>query len=224
MDSLRPALKNLLLFVVAFAVVLFVSAGTLRFVEGWIYLALLGGLSAAITVYLAVYDQALLRRRLKAGPVAEQEISQKIIQVSTSALLFAALIVAGLDYRFGWSDVPAAVVAVADTVFLLSFALIFVVFRENTFSSGVIEIAEGQRVISSGPYAVVRHPMYTGGMLFLLATPPALGSWWALIPMLLVCVAIVVRLLDEERFLAKNLAGYTDYCQRVRWRLVPGMW
>ena len=224
METLRPALKNLLLFVIAFAAVLFAAAGTIRFVEGWTYLVLLGGLSVAITIYLAVYDQALLQRRLKAGPGAEQEASQKVIQISASVLLFATLIVAGLDHRFHWSDVPSLAVVAADVAFLLSFALIFIVFRANTFSSGVIEIAEGQRVVSTGPYAIVRHPMYIGGILFLLATPPALGSWWALIPTLLMCVMIVVRLLDEERFLAKNLPGYTDYCQRVRWRLLPGVW
>jgi len=224
MNTLRPALKNLLLFVIAFAAVLFVAAGTVRFVEGWIYLMLLGSLSAAITIYLAVYDQALLQRRLKAGPGAEQETSQKIIQISASVLLFATLVVAGLDHRFHWSDVPSIAVVIADVVFLLSFGLIFIVFRTNTFSSGVIEIAEGQHVVSTGPYAIVRHPMYTGGILFLLATPPALGSWWALIPTVLMCIAIIVRLLDEERFLAKNLSGYADYCQGLRWRLVPGVW
>jgi protein-S-isoprenylcysteine O-methyltransferase Ste14 len=108
--------------------------------------------------------------------------------------------------------------------FILAFILIFIVFRENTYTSGVIEIAEGQRVISTGPYAVVRHPMYTGGIVFMLAAPLMLGSWWAVIPAVVVCGGIVVRLLDEERFLAKNLSGYADYCQRVRWRLVPGVW
>ncbi len=224
MKSLQTALKNLLLFLIALAVVLFASAGTLRFIAGWVYLALLGVLSLAVTLYLAVYDEALLRRRLKAGPAAEQQRSQKLIQTAASVLLFAVLVIAGLDHRFHWSAVPRPVIVAAGVVFALSFLLILVVFRANTFTSGVIEIAEDQRVISTGPYAIVRHPMYTGGMLFLLATPVALASWWGLIPAALLCVVVVVRLLDEERFLAKNLTGYAEYRQRVRWRLVPGVW
>jgi protein-S-isoprenylcysteine O-methyltransferase Ste14 len=133
-------------------------------------------------------------------------------------------VMAGFDHRWHWSDVPLTVVIIADVAFVLAFALIFVVFRENTYTSGVIEIAEGQQVISSGPYAIVRHPMYTGGIVFMLAAPLMLGSWWALIPAVVVCAGIVVRLLDEERFLATNLPGYADYRQRVHWRLVPGIW
>jgi len=133
-------------------------------------------------------------------------------------------VVAGFDYRWHWSNMPLTVAIVGVIAFILAFALIFIVFRENTYTSGVIEIAEGQHVISSGPYAIVRHPMYTGGIIFLLAAPLILGSWWALIPAFIVCGGVVVRLLDEERFLAKNLPGYAEYRQRVRWRLVPGVW
>jgi len=224
MKSLRPALKNLLLFLIALGIVLFASAGTLRFIAGWVYLALLGVLSLAVTLYLAIYDEALLQRRLKAGPAAEQQTSQKLIQIAASLLLFAVLVIAGLDHRFHWSAMSRSAIVTADIVFALSFLLILVVFRANTFTSGVIEVAEDQRVISTGPYAIVRHPMYTGGMLFLLATPVALASWWGLIPAALLCVVVVVRLLDEERFLIKNLPGYAEYRHRVRWRLVPGVW
>ena len=221
---LRQAFKNLLLFLIAFSVLLFLPAWSLAYVQGWIFIGLLGALSAAITLYLAVYDPALLERRLKAGPGAEQERSQKIIQVMTSAMLGTMMVVSGLDHHWHWSDVPDGLVIAADVAFVLAFAIIFIVFRANTFTSGVIEIAEGQQVISTGPYALVRHPMYTAGIIFILATPLMLGSWWALIPAAVVCGGIVVRLLDEERFLVKNLSGYAEYCQRVRWRLVPGLW
>jgi protein-S-isoprenylcysteine O-methyltransferase Ste14 len=224
MTVLGKAFRNLLLFLFAFGLLLFLPAWTLRFVHGWVFLGLLGGLSTAITLYLAVYDPALLERRLKAGPGAEQEASQKIIQLMSSIMLAATVIVAGFDYRLHWSNVPEGLAIAADVAFVLAFVLIFFVFRENTFTSGVIEIAEGQRVISSGPYAVVRHPMYIGAILFLLATPLMLGSWWALIPAVALCGAIVMRLLDEEKFLAKNLPGYIAYRERVRWRLVPGVW
>jgi protein-S-isoprenylcysteine O-methyltransferase Ste14 len=224
MGMLGRAFANLLLFLIALALLLFLPAWSLTYVEGWVFIGLLGALSGAITLYLAVYDPQLLERRLKAGPGAEQERSQKIIQIITSAMLCAMAVVAGFDHRWRWSEIPLIVVIIADIAFVLAFALIFVVFRENTYTSGVIEIAEGQRVISSGPYAIVRHPMYTGGIIFMLAAPLMLGSWWALIPAVVVCGGIVVRLLDEERFLARNLPGYADYRQRVRWRLLPGVW
>jgi protein-S-isoprenylcysteine O-methyltransferase Ste14 len=224
MSVLRRALINLLLFLIGLGALLFLPAWSLRYGQGWIFLGLLGVLSAAITLYLAVYDPALLGRRLKAGPGAEQERSQKIIQLMTSVMFAAIMIVSGFDYRWHWSDVPVGLEIAAEIAFVLALVLIFIVFRENTFSSGVIEVAKDQRVISTGPYAIVRHPMYTGGIIFLLATPLILGSWCALIPAVIVCAGIVVRLLDEERFLAKNLDGYRDYCRRVRWRLVPGGW
>lgn len=221
---LRQAFKNLFLFLVAIGVLLFLPAWSLSYLQGWIFISLLGALSAAITLYLAACDPQLLERRLRAGPGAEQQRSQKIVQLMTSAMLCAMMLVAGFDYRGHWSDVPQALIITADIAFVLAFAVIFVVFRANTYTSGVIEIAEGQQVISTGPYALVRHPMYTGGIVFILATPLMLGSWWALIPAVVVCGGIVVRLLDEERFLVKNLSGYADYCVRVRWRLVPGLW
>ena len=224
MGMLGRAFANLLLFLLALALLLFLPAWSLSYVQGWVFIGLLGSLSAAITLYLAVFDPELLERRLKAGPGDEQERSQKIIQLITSVMLCVMAVVAGFDHRWHWSNVPTTVVIIGDVAFVLAFALIFVVFRENTYTSGVIEIAEGQEVISSGPYAIVRHPMYTGGIIFLLAAPLMLGSWWALIPALVVCSGIVVRLLDEERFLAKNLPGYVDYRQRVHWRLLPGVW
>ncbi len=221
---LGRAFANLLLFLIALGLLLFLPAWSLAYVQGWVFIDLLGTLSAAVTLYLAVYDPQLLERRLKAGPGAEQERSQKIIQLMTSAMLCAMTVVAGFDHRWRWSGVPQALVIAADVAFVLAFVLIFIVFRANTYTSGVIEIAEGQHVISTGPYAIVRHPMYTGGMIFMLAAPLMLGSWWALIPAIVVCAGIVVRLLDEERFLAKNLSGYADYCRRVGWRLLPGVW
>jgi protein-S-isoprenylcysteine O-methyltransferase Ste14 len=221
---LQQAFKNLLLFLIAFGVLLFLPAWSLAYVQGWIFIGLLGVLSAAITLNLAVYDPALLERRLKAGPGAEHQRSQKIIQLLTSVMLCMMMVASGFDHHWHWSDVPQALVIAADIAFVLAFAVIFVVFRANTYSSGVIEVADGQQVISTGPYALVRHPMYTGGIVFILAAPLMLGSWWALIPAAVVCGGIIVRLLDEERFLARNLPGYADYCQRVRWRLLPGLW
>jgi len=224
MSALRRALNNLALFLAGMALVLFLSAWSLSYVEAWIYLVLFADLATAITVYLAVRDPALLERRLKAGPAAEPERLQKVIQVATSVLMFAMLVVAGLDHRFGWSTMRTSLAITGDIVFALSFVAVFFVFRENTFTSGVIEVESGQRVISTGPYSIVRHPMYTAGIVLLLASALALRSWWSLIPAGLIGVAIVIRLLDEEHFLGANLDGYRAYCERVRWRLVPGIW
>jgi protein-S-isoprenylcysteine O-methyltransferase Ste14 len=134
------------------------------------------------------------------------------------------MVVASLDHRGHWSAVPRLAVVGGNLGFVASYIIVFLVFRTNSFTSGVVEVTSGQRVVSSGPYAVVRHPMYSGALLFLLATPLALASWWALIPAVAACAAIVVRLLDEETFLAQHLDGYQAYRDRVRWRLVPGVW
>src|SRR3984885_15148370 len=144
---------------------LFVSAGTLRFVEAWVFLALFLAASLAITVYLAKSDPALLERRTQAGPVAEKELSQKIIQGVASLAFVATIVVPALDHRFGWSRVPLPVVIMGDLLVALGFLIVFLVFRQNTFTSSIIEVTAEQRVIDSGPYAIVRHPMYVGGLV-----------------------------------------------------------
>jgi protein-S-isoprenylcysteine O-methyltransferase Ste14 len=224
MNPLHRALRNLVLFMIVLAALLFGPAWSLGFGEAWLYLALLGVLSVAITLYLAAYDPALLQRRLRAGPGAERETLQKVVVAIASMMVGALMVVASLDHRGHWSTVPKPLVVVGDLGFVASYIIVFLVFRANSFTSGVVEVTSGQRVVSSGPYALVRHPMYSGAFLFLLATPLALASWWALIPAVAACAAIVVRLLNEEKFLAQHLDGYQTYRGRVRWRLVPGIW
>jgi len=136
----------------------------------------------------------------------------------------ALLVVPALDHRFGWSAVPLRGVVAGDLLVGLGFYLIFLVYRENTFTSATIEVAESQNVISTGPYARVRHPMYASAILYLLGTPLALGSYWGLVPVVAMMPFLVWRILAEERFLARNLAGYTDYQKRVHHRLVPFVW
>jgi protein-S-isoprenylcysteine O-methyltransferase Ste14 len=156
--------------------------------------------------------------------VDEKRPSQKIIQTIMAVFGLALLILPGLDHRWHWSDVPAALNALGFAGIVLGFSIVFFVFRENTFASGIVEVAKDQHVISSGPYAVVRHPMYVGAVILFLATPLALGSYWALIPAAVECVIIVIRLLDEETFLKTDLPGYAAYCGEVRYRLIPGVW
>ncbi|MGC1864181.1 MAG: isoprenylcysteine carboxylmethyltransferase family protein [Methylocystis sp.] len=209
--------------VVVVALALFVPAGTPRYWQAWAYLAVFFGASGAITRYLVNNDPALLRRRLRGGPTAEKETSQKIIMFFISIGYFALLVVSALDHRFGWSSPPAFLTIAADLLILLGLYIVFLVYRENSFSSATIEVAADQRVISTGPYAVVRHPMYSGSFLYLLATPLALGSWWGLLAAAGLAPFFAWRLFDEERLLKEKLPGYADYCSRTRWRLIPGV-
>jgi protein-S-isoprenylcysteine O-methyltransferase Ste14 len=136
----------------------------------------------------------------------------------------AVMLVPAFDRRFAWSAVPSYVVVAGDLLVVLGFLIVFLVFRENTFTSAIIELSTEQKVISTGPYALVRHPMYIGALIMLVGVPLALGSWWGLLTVVAMTLVIVWRLLDEERFLAKNLAGYSEYQSAVRYRLLPFVW
>jgi protein-S-isoprenylcysteine O-methyltransferase Ste14 len=210
--------------VLTLGVLLFAPAWTLDFPLAWIYLALFTASAASITVYLARHDPALLKRRVRAGPRAESATLQKAIQ-TLAALTFAGLfLVASLDHRFSWSHVPLAVSIAGDLAVVLGFLLVFAVFRENTYTAATIEVAAGQTVVSAGPYAVVRHPMYVGALILLAGTPLALGTWWPLVLLVPLTVVIVIRLLDEEAYLAAKLPGYAEYRRAVRFRLLPMIW
>src|SRR5512147_1033458 len=195
-----------LMFVLGLAV--FIPAGSLNFGLAWIYLAVWAVCVILITAYLIKNDQELLAGRVKAGVVAETQKSQKIIQSLASLFFLGLFIVPGLDYRFGWSNVPTLLSLIADGGVALGFLIVFLTFKENSYTRGTIEVSEKQQVITSGPYRLVRHPMYAGALFMLLMTPVALGSWAALPFAVLMVVVIVIRLLDEEQFLAKNLTGY----------------
>jgi protein-S-isoprenylcysteine O-methyltransferase Ste14 len=209
---------------VVMALLLFVPAGTVHYWQAWVYLAIFSGVSALTTLDLIRKDPALLERRMRGGPTAEKQPTQKVIMLGMSIGFIALLVVPALDHRFGWSAVPLGEVVAGDLLVALGFYLIFLVYRENTFTSATIEVAESQKVISTGPYARVRHPMYASAILYLLGTPLALGSYWGLVPVVAMMPFLVWRLLAEERFLARNLAGYTDYQKRVHHRLVPFVW
>jgi protein-S-isoprenylcysteine O-methyltransferase Ste14 len=203
---------------------LFVPAGTVHYGQAWVYLSIFTGASVLTTLYLMRTDPALLERRMRGGPTAEKRPAQKFIMLCTSIGFMALLIVPALDHRFGWSTVPLGEVVAGDVLVAVGFYLICFVYRENTFTSATIEVAENQKVISTGPYAIVRHPMYASASLYLLGTPLALGSYWGLVPIAAMIPFLIWRLFDEERFLARNLPGYAEYETRVRHRLVPFVW
>jgi protein-S-isoprenylcysteine O-methyltransferase Ste14 len=209
---------------IMFGVALFVPAGTLHFVEAWVFLALFLTASLAITVYLAKSDPALLGRRIQAGPMAEKERAQKIIQGVASLAFLATIVVPALDHRFGWSRVPLSAVITGDILIALGFLIVFLVFKQNTFTSSTIEVAAEQRVIDSGPYAVVRHPMYVGGLVLVAGIPLALGSFVGLVTFPPFAAVIIWRLLDEEKFLVGHLAGYEAYREKTPYRLIPRVW
>jgi protein-S-isoprenylcysteine O-methyltransferase Ste14 len=218
------SVAGLVFLVAMLGLALFGAAGTLSYWRAWLYLAVFAGCIVLITLYLFVRDRRLLESRLNVGPAAEQQRSQQLIQGLASIFFLLVYVVAGLDHRFGWSHVPPALSVLADLFVALGLLIVFLVFRENTYTSAIIELADQQRVVSTGPYRVVRHPMYSGALLMLLFTPLALGSWVALPLVLPLILVIAARLLAEEKFLAKGLAGYDDYRRAVRYRLIPWIW
>jgi protein-S-isoprenylcysteine O-methyltransferase Ste14 len=213
-----------LLFPTVMGAVLFLPAGTFDYWQAWVFVGVFFACTVAITAWMAVADPALLERRMSAGPAAEKETTQKIIMAFAFVSFAGLAVVPALDRRFGWSEVPTWVVILGDVLIALSYVGFYFVFRENTYGAATIQVAEGQRVISTGPYAAVRHPMYAGALVLMLGMPLALGSWWGLLIIVPSVLVLVWRILDEERFLAENLPGYTDYEKRVRYRMVPFVW
>jgi protein-S-isoprenylcysteine O-methyltransferase Ste14 len=205
-------------------VAIFWPAGTLNFWNGWVYLADWAICTLLITAYLIRNDRELLEGRVKAGPVAETQKSQQVIQGLASLFFIGLFIVPGLDHRFGWSHVPVILSWIALGFVALGFYFVFRVFRENTYTRATIEVSTEQQVISSGPYSLVRHPMYAGASVLLLFTPIVLGSWVGIPFAIPIILMVAVRLLDEEKFLAANLSGYAEYRQKVKYRLIPFVW
>ena len=225
MDQLKSkVLSQSAIFIIVMAILIFLPAWTINFLQAWIYLLIFSGWVFFIDFYFLKKDRALLERRMKAGAANEKEKSQKIIQSVASICFISLYVVSGFDYHFRWSQVPIYLIIVSDVLVFIGFLIIFFVFKENSFTSGIIEIDQEQKLIDTGPYALVRHPMYSGALLMILFSALALESYWALIAAFLLTIMIVIRLLDEEKFLGLNLPGYNEYRNKVRYRLIPGIW
>ena len=201
-DLRRHAWRALALFLPAMWLLLFLPAWTLRYWQAWVYWLIYAG-----THYLLKHDPKLLERRLAVGPAAEREKAQKIIMTVASACFILTLAIPGIDHRLHWSAVPP-----------------WLVLLGNSYAAATIRVEAEQPIIATGPYAIVRHPMYSGALLMLGITPLALGSYWGLLMVVPIVAALAWRLIEEERFLARNLPGYAGYCRKVRWRLIPGLW
>jgi len=209
---------------VALALMLFAPAWTLAYWQAWLYWSLSTAATFATALYFLKHDPALMRRRVDVGARVETLRSQKIIQGIGGVLFASMFLVAGIEHHVHGSRVPAALVLIADAIVLAGLALTFAVFRANTFTAATVTVEPGQRVVTTGPYASVRHPMYTASIVWFIATPLALGSPWALVPAVLMSITVALRLVDEERYLRASLQGYDAYCETVRWRLMPGLW
>jgi protein-S-isoprenylcysteine O-methyltransferase Ste14 len=225
MDPLyRQAILQGAFGLVFFVALIFGTAGTWDYWQGWVFLAVFTVSTIAFTIYLAIYDKPLLERRLKAGPWHERERSQKII-VSLILVAFLAFIVLPiLDQRYRFSPVAAWVSILGNAIIAFSFLAIFWVIKINSWAASSIRVEADQKVIDTGPYAYVRHPMYAGALWLFVGIPLALGSWWSVTLLIPFSAVLLLRLLDEERILARDLPGYVDYMRKVKHRLIPYVW
>jgi protein-S-isoprenylcysteine O-methyltransferase Ste14 len=220
--GLKKALTVRVVLVFAvMALVFFLPAGTFRYWQAWAYMAILLIPMLFVVAWLFRNDPELLERRMRAK---ERERRQRNIQMIGSLFFLGIYLLPGFDRRYGWSSVPVAVVIAADILVLAGYGLVFLVFKENSYASRVVEIDEKQTVITTGPYALVRHPMYVGVLIMYVLAPLALGSYWAVLPALPLIFILVARIKNEEKVLAEKLAGYREYMQRVKFRLIPSIW
>jgi protein-S-isoprenylcysteine O-methyltransferase Ste14 len=225
MDPLyKKAIAQGVAWMAVFVALIFLPAGTWHYWQGWLFIAVFSVSTIGFTVYLALYDRPLLERRMNAGPAHEKERSQKIIVSLIILAFFIFIILPPFDYRFGLSPVPAYLSFVGDIVIVLSFLFIFWVLKVNSFAAANISVVDDQKVIDTGPYAYVRHPMYAGALWLFIGMPLALGSWLTICLVPLILPVLFWRLLDEERILRRDLPGYNEYASRVRQRLIPYIW
>jgi protein-S-isoprenylcysteine O-methyltransferase Ste14 len=218
------AFAGILALFLVMAALLFVPAWTFDYWQAWTFLAVYFAAAIAITVYLMKNDPQLLERRMSGGPTAEKAPAQKIIMSITSLAFIGLLVLPALDHRFDWSRMTPLMALAGDGLVALGYLVVFFVFRQNTFTSATIELAAGQKVVTTGLYGLVRHPMYAGGLVMLAGMPIALGSWWGLLVIGAMIPALLWRLFDEENFLAENLPGYVAYQKQMRYRLIPFVW
>ena len=210
---------------VAFLAVIFIPAGTIDYWQGWAFAGTLLVSSLLVTIYMALHERELLESRLRMGPTAEKTSAQKVITTVGFAVFVAALVFTVLDHRLGWSGrVPAYLSILGDGLAALGIYIYFLVLKENRYAASTITVVKDQSVVSTGPYAVVRHPMYSGALLVFLGMPFALGSWWGLLLTPLFFGWFAWRLSNEEQFLRAHLPGYDEYMRNVRYRLIPRLW
>ena len=214
---------RVLLIFVLLGFLLFLTGGSLRYFEAWIYILVLFVPALFVIAYFYKKDPNFIGHRLLKR--REKEKIHKSLQNIFSIVFLIGLLIPRFDFRFNWSNVPMPIVIVSDAFVFLGYLFIARVMEENRYASAIIEISKEQKIIETGPYKIVRHPMYTGGLIFILFTPLALGSYWALIPFSISTVLpLILRLINEEKLLTANLPGYSEYCQKTKYRIIPFVW
>jgi len=220
-SAVKKAVVRVIVAWIVLPLFFLVTGGSLNWWEAWVYCVLVLVPLTCFVRWVARRDPGFFERRLK---FKETERAQRRIQVWGTPFLLAAFFVPGLDHRFGWSDPSLAVIVAAMVACFVGYLVVLRAFAENRWAGRTIETWAGQKVIFTGPYAIVRHPMYAGYVPMQLATPLALGSWWGLIPALAVFPIILLRIANEEKVLVRDLPGYEEYGDRVRFRLIPFVW
>jgi protein-S-isoprenylcysteine O-methyltransferase Ste14 len=224
MKIIAKGLLSAVLGLVAFGLMLFVPAGTTHYWQGWAFLAVFALSTWMPTVYLIRTNPAALERRMRAGPAAETRPLQKILITVVFLAFPATFIVSALDHRFGWSSVPAPVSVLGDVLVAVGLSVAMLVIVQNSYAAANVTVEAGQRLVCTGLYGLVRHPMYSGNVVLMLGVPLALGSYWGLLLLVPGVLVLVLRIRDEEELLTQELGGYREYTQQVHFRLVPYVW
>jgi len=211
----------LALTVVVTGLLLFLPAGSFNYWQAWLFMGVLFIPFIFVVLYLIRNNPDLIERRLR---FKEKEAGEKTIIKLSQVVFFIGILVPGFDYRFGWSHVPFWLVIAADIVIFLGYMLIFLTFKENSYASRIVEVEKKQKICTTGPYAIIRHPMYAGIIPMYISVPLALGSYYALIFFVPTIGVVFYRIFDEEKILSKNLKGYREYMKKVKYRLIPGIW
>jgi protein-S-isoprenylcysteine O-methyltransferase Ste14 len=224
MKTSLQAVGTGLLGLVVFGVLLFLPAGTFNYWQAWVFIAVFTISTSVPGMYLSLKNPAALQRRMQAGPAAERRTIQKMLVSGLFLLLPAVLIFSAFDHRFGWSEVATAVSVVGDVLVAIGLGMAMLVVIQNSYAAATVTVEASQKVITTGLYGVVRHPMYVGSVIVMIGIPLALDSWWGLVSLIPGVMILVVRVLDEEKVLTQELEGYSQYTQKVHYRLVPYVW
>ena len=210
--------------VIVFGAMLFSPAGTFNYWQAWVFLMVVAVSAWAPIIYMLRRNPVALQGRMRGGPTAEARMAQKVAIAALYLSLAAMVVVSVLDHRFGWSSVPTMICLVGDVLVAVGLGVVALVIIQNSYAASTVRVEAGQKVVSTGLYGLVRHPMYTGNVIMMIGIPLALGSYWGLIFVVAGLIVLALRIRDEEKLLQQELTGYRDYAETVRYRLAPGMW
>ncbi|RAU91338.1 isoprenylcysteine carboxylmethyltransferase family protein [Mycobacterium colombiense] len=210
--------------ILSWILILLLPAGTLHYWQAWLFIAVFTVATIVPTVYLGRTHPAALQRRMRAGPRAEPRKAQKFIITGSFVGLFATMVFSALDHRFGWSSVPPWLSVLGDVLVATGLGIAMLVIVQNSYAAATVTVETGQTVVSHGLYRFVRHPMYVGNVIMMIGIPLALGSYWGLLFVIPGTLVLTLRIFDEEKLLNRELPGYPEYAERVRYRLVPYLW